>query len=124
MGHDRASAGSSVEIGVGSVGADSTATSGSTVSPDSAESAIPTTSSDRLCSFYGCAATTSGWHRVMNNGTLRTRLRTWQLRLGLSRESNPTNGPSNEDIARERSFAQDRARNKHRSRCSPGDESL
>ena len=44
----------------------------------------------------------------MGNGTLGARLRTWQLRLGLSRESNPVYGPSNEDIARERGYLQDR----------------
>lgn len=53
----------------------------------------------------------------MGSGTLGARLRTWRLRLGLSRESNPVCGPSNEDIAREQSFAQARLRNEHGSFC-------
>jgi len=55
----------------------------------------------------------------MGSGTLGARLRTWRLRLGLSRESNPEvgRGPSNEDIAREQSFAQARLRNEHEGCC-------
>jgi hypothetical protein len=42
----------------------------------------------------------------MSNANVRSRLRDWQRRLGLSRDAQPQRGPSNEDIAREQSYLQ------------------